>query len=135
MSAGGPSHDGHLTGASDYFVDTLLRSDHPLPDANDGALRAETGRLFAHALAEKDTQAPDETYLAQIVAAKNGVSQSDAQKRVSDTLEQARQAAENARKAAAHLSLWMFVALLAGAFCASFAATIGGRQRDHVKPA
>jgi hypothetical protein len=26
----------------------------------------------------------------------------------------------------------MFLALLGGAFCASFAATIGGRQRDHV---
>jgi hypothetical protein len=28
--------------------------------------------------------------------------------------------------------LWTFVALLTGAFCASFAATVGGRQRDHV---
>jgi hypothetical protein len=132
--AGNPSHEGRSSGAPDYFVDALLRSDHPLTDANDGALRAETGRLFAHALAEKDTRAPDEAYLAQLVAAKTGLSQSDAQKRVSDTLEQARQAEEKARKAAAHLSIWMFVALLAGAFCASFAATIGGRQRDHVKP-
>jgi hypothetical protein len=27
---------------------------------------------------------------------------------------------------------WTFLALLIGAFCASFAATIGGKQRDHV---
>ena len=35
-------------------------------------------------------------------------------------------------KLLAHLSLWLFVALLSGAFCASYAGTIGGRQRDHV---
>jgi hypothetical protein len=27
---------------------------------------------------------------------------------------------------------WTFLALLIGAFCASFAATIGGKQRDRV---
>jgi hypothetical protein len=27
---------------------------------------------------------------------------------------------------------WLFLALLVGAFCASYAATLGGRQRDHV---
>jgi hypothetical protein len=27
----------------------------------------------------------------------------------------------------------VFIALLTGAFCASLAATIGGRQRDHVQ--
>jgi hypothetical protein len=31
------------------------------------------------------------------------------------------------------LLLWIFVALLAGAFSASLAATVGGRQRDHIK--
>jgi hypothetical protein len=40
--------------------------------------------------------------------------------------------AERARKALAHLSLWLFVALLSGAFAASYAGTIGGRQRDHL---
>ncbi len=44
----------------------------------------------------------------------------------------AKNAAEAARKAAAHSALWMFVALLLGAFVASLAATVGGRQRDHM---
>jgi hypothetical protein len=39
---------------------------------------------------------------------------------------------EKARKAAAKASIWIFVALLVGAFCASIAALIGGRQRDSV---
>ena len=38
--------------------------------------------------------------------------------------------ADEARKAAAATSLWMFVALLAGAFFASVAALSGGRRRD-----
>jgi hypothetical protein len=39
---------------------------------------------------------------------------------------------EQARKDAAKTSIRMFVALLIGAFCASLAATIGGKQRDNV---
>jgi hypothetical protein len=46
---------------------------------------------------------------------------------------EARQTAENLRKATARLLLWTFLALLIGAFCASYAATIGGRQRDQVQ--
>lgn len=42
-----------------------------------------------------------------------------------------RAAADEARKAAAHASLWMAVSLLAGAFVASYAGTIGGRMRDR----
>lgn len=34
------------------------------------------------------------------------------------------------RQAPAHAALWVFVALLSGAFVASLAATVGGRQRD-----
>lgn len=44
----------------------------------------------------------------------------------------AQQAAETTRKAIAHSLYWTFVALLAGAFCASVAATIGGKERDNV---
>jgi hypothetical protein len=51
---------------------------------------------------------------------------------VSDVFEEAQRSADSARKAVAHLSLWLFVALLSGAFCASYAGTIGGKQRDHV---
>jgi hypothetical protein len=42
------------------------------------------------------------------------------------------QNAEEARKAIAHSMYWTFVALLVGAFCASVAATFGGKERDRV---
>lgn len=123
-----------------YFVDPLFRSDMPKPDVNDAMVRAETGRILVNGLRQKDMPPADKTYLAKLVAAKTGLSQADAEKRVDDVIAQARRAAEDvkqaadaARKAAAHLSLWTFLALLIGAFCASYAATIGGRQRDQVR--
>ena len=78
-----------------------------------------------------------------MVAARTGMSQAEAEKRVSDVITQARnaaaqaeqtakQAADEARKAAAKLSFVTFLSLLIGAFCASIAATWGGRHRDFV---
>ena len=60
------------------------------------------------------------------------LSQPDAEKRISEVFGAAQQAADTARKIVAHSLLWAFLALLIGAFCASLAGTIGGRQRDHV---
>jgi hypothetical protein len=65
------------------------------------------------------------------VAARSGASEPDAEKRADEVFAQAQQAADKARKALAHAMYWTFLALLVGAFCASFAATIGGKQRDH----
>ena len=99
----------------------------------DRPIRAETERVFVKALGQTETSAADQTYLGRLVAAGTGMSEPEAGKRVSDVMALARQAADSARKAVAHSLLWIFVALLIGAFCASYAATIGGRQRDHVK--
>lgn len=117
------------TSAEGYFVDTLLRS--PGTEANAG-LRAETLEIFANALREGELPAADRHYLARVVAARTGTSESDAEKRVDDEFGAARAAADAARKAVAHSMYWSFLALLVGAFSASLAATIGGKQRDNV---
>src|ERR1035437_10201708 len=39
-----------MNDADAYFVDMLLRSDHPSTAGNDSAVRAECGRIFANAL-------------------------------------------------------------------------------------
>jgi hypothetical protein len=57
-----------------------------------------------------------------------------ADKRVSDVINQAKTALDNARKAAAKLSLWLTASLLIGAFAASLAATEGGYVRDNWNP-
>jgi hypothetical protein len=117
---------------SEYFVDTLFRSDHPSAGRNDAPVRVEVGLILANALRQGDVPAGDKTYLASLVAASTGITQTDAEKRVSEVFAEARQAADTARRAVAHSSYWIFLALLLGAFCASYAATIGGRQRDRV---
>jgi len=61
----------------------------------------------------------------------NGLEPMD--QRISDDMARYRAEQEKARKDTAHLLLWTFIALMVGAFCASYAATIGGRQRDHVR--
>jgi hypothetical protein len=105
----------------------------------DMATRAELGRMFTIAMRDGQLQAGDRAYAARIVAARTGMSQADAEHRVDEIVAQAkmagdeaRAAADTARRAAAYFSLWVFVSMLIGAFCASYAATLGGRRRDLV---
>jgi hypothetical protein len=120
---------------NEYLIDTLFRSTGTMTDLNAISMRAEADRIFAHALKDGSMSQADNTYLARLISARTGLNQVDAQQRVTDAFAQAQEAAEATRKAIAHLSLWLFVALLSGAFCGSYAGTIGGRQRDHVRPA
>ena len=133
IASGDGSADNGRLGAEGYFVDRLLRSESAAPTVNDVIVRAEIGRILANGLRMRAMPAADQEYLATMVAARTGLSQPAAEKRVSDVLADARQAADIARKAVAHALIWVFIALLIGAFCASYSATIGGRQRDHVK--
>jgi hypothetical protein len=115
-----------------YFVDSLLRSSGVSASKSENNDRAEVGRTFGHDLQLGDLPADDKTYLSQTIASHTGLSQPDAEKRLSSVFSDAQDTAERTRKALAHLSLWLFVALLSGAFSASYAGTIGGKQRDHV---
>jgi len=120
-------------GSSDgYFIDTLLRSDNVAADGNAASVHGEVERIFANALQQNEVSPADQSYLDKLVMVRTGLAQPEADKRVSDVFTRAKQAAEAVRKATAHLLLWSFIALLIGAFCASWAATIGGKQRDHV---
>jgi hypothetical protein len=133
---------GVVTSAGNYLVDTLFRPDRAstttsVVATDDSATRAEVMRIISNGVT--DMPATDKTYLSQLIATRTGVAPADAEKRVNDLITQikakenaAREAADTARKAAAKVSLWTFLGLLIGAFCASFAATIGGRQRDNV---
>lgn len=102
---------------------------------------AEVTRIFVRALGSEQLPQADRTYVARLVARHTGISAQEAEMRV-DTVfgdvtaelqERAmrvRQAADEARATSAKVALWFFVALLAGAFTGSYAATLGGRQRD-----
>ena len=60
---------------------------------------------------------------------RTGLSQADAEKRVNDTIAEAKKAADDARKAAAKLSLWLAASMLAGAL-----ASMPGRDRRRTAP-
>jgi hypothetical protein len=122
----------HEFEGSAYFVDLLFRSDSAKPDAIGAAARGEAARILARSLRQREIQLADKNYLAQLVATNTGLSRPAADGRISDVFIQAQEAADAARKAVEHVLLWGFLALLVGAFCASLAATIGGRQRDQV---
>jgi hypothetical protein len=131
---GASSGTGRTAEANPYYVDAFLRSTGATPDAsaNGPAVREEVGVILANGIRHGNLSDYDSAYLAQLVAARTGLSPADAQTRVNQVFEQAQQAADAARKAIAHSLYWLFLALLVGAFCASYAATIGGRQRDNV---
>jgi hypothetical protein len=124
--------ESQTTSANMYFIDMLFRSDHPANDSANSNDWSEAAVIFAESLKNGDLASDDKNYVDQLVSTRTGLSQTDADKRVSDSFKKAKGAAESTRKTLAHTLLWAFLALLIGAFCASFAATIGGRQRDHV---
>ena len=77
-----------------------------------------------------DLSSSDRTYIAELVTARTGLSQADAEKRVDAVVTEAKTAADNTRRNAAHLSFWLTAALLFGALSASLAAAEGGSLRD-----
>lgn len=105
---------------------------------------AEVSRIFVTALmrdANKTLPADDLSYVTNLVEQRTGLSQVEAENRVRNSYSLAQSRAEElktsaktladqARKAAAHASLWLFISLLIGAFVASLAATIGAKHRD-----
>lgn len=127
-----------------YFSDMLFRSDQAPQDAADASNdKAEAGRIIGRALTSGNLGAGDQTYIAKIIVRQTGLTQADAEKRVADTItlakaeaqqaaDAARKAAETARKIGIHTALWTFIALLIGAFSASYMATVGGRLRDDL---
>lgn len=142
----------------DYAVDNLLR---PAPgqgpqqnaQTNRTALRDEARRL----LTAVGTSAPatsaqgagqggsgagqagqvqqqanaDRTYLAQLVASYTGLSAQEAEQRVSQVVERARAATEQARRVGIIAAFLTAASLLVSAVAAWYAATSGGEHRER----
>lgn len=137
-----------------YFVDSLFRHNERTADipadaaspatASESTLArdaAEVGRIFMNVSRTAPLPPEDLRYVGQIVAQHVGIPQAEAEKRVASVYAQAQSSlhaaevatkdgADKARKASAYAALWIFVALLGGAFVSSLSATFGGRQRD-----
>ena len=124
---------------SAFLVDTLFRPTTPNADGASAAdAKSEATRILVTSVRNGSLAPADKTYLAQLAAARTGISQQDAEKRVDDMMAQAkaaadkaREAADQARKSASRLAFFTFFSMLIGAFIASAAAALGGRQRDE----
>ncbi|MDP9813413.1 hypothetical protein J2W42_006287 [Rhizobium tibeticum] len=126
--------------STSYFADTLLRPEQVSERAPDdaGAATAEVSRILLQGAVNGQVPDGDKAYIARIVSARTGLSDTDARTRVDTVLKQvddakvaAQQVADKARKAAATTALIGSLSLLIGAFIASTAAALGGRQRDE----
>lgn len=137
-------------GPMGYLIDSMFRKEASAAtpataagssDSAASAASAEVSRIFMNSMASGVLPAEDIRYVGQVVAQRTGLSQVDAEKRVSDIYARAqtqwrdaqtaaKKAADTARKASSYAALWLFVSLLIGAFFASLSATYGGRQRD-----
>jgi hypothetical protein len=138
------------TGATDYFVNLLFRpapstataaGQRPASDtvsiapagaqpALSNEARAEITGILARSVSQARIDDSDRVYLAQVVAARTGLSQEEAQRRVSEVEAKAREAADTAAKAAAYVSFWTFMALLFGGAAATLGGILGGQLRD-----
>lgn len=118
----------------DYYASSLYRG----ATASTADITPETVSILAEDSATGDFPADDRAYLAHQVAARTGVSESEAETRVNATIaridadrQKVEQAAETARKTVVGFSITLFISLLVGAFIASVSAAIGGRLRDQ----
>jgi hypothetical protein len=121
----------------DIYVDRLLRAGPQTdgratgPSSDQAATRAELVRIIAPATRKGGEVSPDDrAYAARVIASRTGLSQAEAEQRVNQTITQAKEATDKARRAAAKFSLWIAISLLAGALSGSLAAAEGGKLRN-----
>jgi hypothetical protein len=130
---------------SPYNIDTLFRLPRATPSGGDTAAatssasdaRAEATRILVNGISAGDVPPGDRAYLADLVAARTGITPAEAQKRVDNAIGQAkaadvkvRQAADTARKAASEAAIYGALSMVIGAFIACVAAALGGARRD-----
>jgi hypothetical protein len=121
-----------ISGSVDrYDLDTLFRSS----TEGEGRLaptdaRAEALHVLAKGLTAGNVSASERTYVARLVAARTGVSETEAERRVDEGITQMKAVADAARRNAELASVFSALAMLVGAFIACASAALGGRLRD-----
>jgi hypothetical protein len=113
-----------------YEIDRLLRSERR-PEAADPELRGEASRIVMRGIGRRGMAPDDRTYLVRAVAARTGIPQADAERRVAEVTAAARRAVRRARDLSVVIGFMTAASLALGAAAAWFAANIGGQHRDR----
>lgn len=133
-----------------YVIDLMFRpaaqntqANAPQPSASsqearapvDEQTRAVAGRILARSLASGSLDAGDKAYLAQLIAARTGMAQQEAEQRIDQVVDNAKKAAleasETARKATMLIGFWIVFIMLAAGLASGWAGTVGGHHRDE----
>ncbi|MGE8943999.1 hypothetical protein ACO2I3_19010 [Leptospira interrogans] len=120
--------------SSDIVVDRLLRPQTTAQPSNETDVRSEVGRVLAGAVVNGSLTSQDRTYLAQLVAQRTGVTAEEADKRINEAFNAAREAADKARKAAVLTGFVTAASLLISLAAAWWASIKDGHHRDHSVP-
>lgn len=130
--------------ATGYFTDALLRRQdlRNRAQTDDAAAVAEVSRILLNSATAGSMPDEDKTYLSAVVASRTGLTPEEATARVDSVLQridqakvETQEAADKARKSASKTAMLGALSLLVGAFIASAAAALGGRQRDDEEAA
>ena len=117
-----------------FDLDRLLRGDRRPADSEPTQIRAEAGRILLTSSSHSGVAAEDRAYLVRLVAARTGLSQPDAERRVNAAITSAKENISRARKSTVILAFMAGAAALLGAAAAWFAAGVGGRHKDNSAP-
>lgn len=145
VTSAAPMISDAVSESSDYVTNALLRTapGAEIEQRADANVRDELSTIVVQALRDGELNEDDKQYVVGLVANYTELNETQAEQRIDEVIARAQQAADDAELAAREAadtaltsatfaSLWLFIALLIGAYIASFMATIGGRQRDSV---
>ncbi len=117
-----------------FDLDRLLRGERRQGDADVAYTRAEAARILLTASSHAGVNAEDRAYLTRLVAARTGLGQPDAERRVDTAIARAKDNIARARRSTVILAFMAGAAALLGAAAAWFAAGVGGQHRDNNAP-
>jgi hypothetical protein len=114
-----------------FELDQLFRSDRtPAELGIVPELRAQAARIITAGLGHTGMAQDDRAYLIQLVQARTGLPQPDAERRVDKVIGQANDAIARARHGAVILTFMIACSLMLGMAVAWLAAASGGQHRD-----
>jgi hypothetical protein len=128
-------NNGAMQSRLNGYSDLLLRPNFASKAADAAAApgdRTEVYRLLARTEGNGTMAQRDHDYLVQMIAARTGLSQADAEQRVNDVTTDLKASADKARTGAMKLALWLTASMLFGALAAALTAIEGGTLRDRV---
>jgi hypothetical protein len=122
----------------DYLVDTLFRSDHPQGPERTDTSAQEAARILAASAIQGSIADDDKAYLARLIQTRTGLPPPEAEQRINrvmaavrTTAEQAKAAADKARRIGIIVAFVTAASLVVSGAAAWWAAGVGGRHRDE----